>query len=285
MNKAIILDIDGVIIGSKEGINTPLPTVKVIDKLRVIQDNGIPVCLCTGRASVGIVDIVKEIELDCYHITDCGAITLNPLTNKVFEKHLLESEEIEKIIKLANAHDIDIMLNIPLKYYMANEKKSSLLDVTATAMYNKKPTFTNDLSQTAKEEDIIGAVLCVPDMESRKNLEKLLEDLDLNSEIVWTKSMLEPDAEFAVITAKDISKASAVKKVIEDIGLSLENALGVGDTMGDWVFMEYCGYVGTLGNADDELKKLVNERDTRGIIGKSVDENGIIDILDWYMSK
>ena len=46
--------------------------------------------------------------------------------------------------------------------------------------------------------------------------------------------------------------------------------------------MELCGSVATVENATEELKRLVTAKTTGGFIGPSVDENGILPILEHF---
>ena len=41
-------------------------------------------------------------------------------------------------------------------------------------------------------------------------------------------------------------------------------------------------YAGAMGNASDELKQLVSTKGERSSVGGTVDENGILDILDYF---
>lgn len=45
---------------------------------------------------------------------------------------------------------------------------------------------------------------------------------------------------------------------------------------------EHCGYAGAPGNATAELKGLIGSKGKQSFVGKSVDENGILDIFDYF---
>ncbi len=81
-----------------------------------------------------------------------------------------------------------------------------------------------------------------------------------------------------------ISKKTAAKEVAENLHVSFENILGVGDTAGDWEFMSQCKYVGVMGNASDELKTLAKTKGQENFyIGSSVNEHGVIDIIAHFI--
>ncbi|HUQ85673.1 MAG TPA: HAD hydrolase family protein [Candidatus Limnocylindrales bacterium] len=60
MIKAIITDVDGVIIGEKIGYNSPHPHSAVLSALKDIRGKGIPVALCTAKPYYAILDIIKD---------------------------------------------------------------------------------------------------------------------------------------------------------------------------------------------------------------------------------
>jgi len=76
MIKAIITDVDGVIVGDKTGVNFPLPNATIIRKLKELKKSGIPIILCTGKPSYTINDIIIKAELDNPHISDAGFIDI-----------------------------------------------------------------------------------------------------------------------------------------------------------------------------------------------------------------
>ena len=47
--KAIILDVDGVIVGDRAGFNAPYPPTEVINKLKQIRENSVYVILCSDK--------------------------------------------------------------------------------------------------------------------------------------------------------------------------------------------------------------------------------------------
>jgi hydroxymethylpyrimidine pyrophosphatase-like HAD family hydrolase len=103
--------------------------------------------------------------------------------------------------------------------------------------------------------------------------------------MAWSIHMPMLPLQFAIITAPGITKRRAALDIAEILNVPLDKFLAVGDSASDWKFIEVCGYGAAMGNASDELKKLVAGKGEKGYIGKSVDENGIIEIIDWYMER
>jgi hydroxymethylpyrimidine pyrophosphatase-like HAD family hydrolase len=86
--KAIILDVDGVIIGEKVGFNSPYPNEIVTNAMKTIQNSGIPISLCTAKPHFAIDKIIQDSDLDNVHITDGGGVIIDPIKNIVLKKIL-----------------------------------------------------------------------------------------------------------------------------------------------------------------------------------------------------
>lgn len=78
------------------------------------------------------------------------------------------------------------------------------------------------------------------------------------------------------LTAKGISKGSAVTDVLNHFHVSKEDAYGFGDSMNDMEMMEACGYSIAMGNAAPEVKNISN------YITDDFDHDGIYNALKHF---
>src|SRR5438067_7712890 len=106
MIKAIITDIDGIIVGEKIGFNSPHPNNKVLHALRTIREKGIPICLCSGKPHYAIGEIIKRAKLHNPHITDGGAVTIDPIDNIIVEKHILDKKLAKEVLCTCRANNV-----------------------------------------------------------------------------------------------------------------------------------------------------------------------------------
>ncbi|PIW73028.1 hypothetical protein CO005_03635, partial [Candidatus Roizmanbacteria bacterium CG_4_8_14_3_um_filter_34_9] len=88
--KAIILDVDGVIVGDKEGFNAPYPPQVVINKLKQIRENGIYVILCSAKPYYSVKKIVDDAHLNNIQTALAGAILIDPTNLQVIKKHVID---------------------------------------------------------------------------------------------------------------------------------------------------------------------------------------------------
>jgi len=118
--------------------------------------------------------------------------------------------------------------------------------------------------------------------DDKKRLIELFEPFKNDLTLSWGIHPIALPHLFGIITAKGISKKQAALEIANSIRVKPEEMLGVGDSTSDWQFIETCGYAGAMGNASEELKQLVcSKGKENSFIGKSVDENGILDIFNY----
>jgi HAD superfamily hydrolase (TIGR01484 family) len=278
MIKGLILDVDGVLTGKKKGYNYPLPHPSIIETLKILRKKNIIVTLCTGRGTFTLNEIVNLAHLDNVHIGDAGAMVIDILDNKIIDKHLINQTYVLNIIQNLTLKNIYTELYTQNGYYV---QKNLVNDITEihTNIINKKPSIIDSLENNIKELSVVKITLIVNN-EIHKNIisewfTKYYDVLELH----WAVAPAAPGYQFALITMKNISKKQAAILVSQYSKVPLNEMLGVGDGMLDWEFMQVCGYVGAMGNASQELKDKVLSKGEYGYIGKSVDENGLLDIL------
>src|SRR6185437_2827014 len=117
MIKAIITDVDGVLSGSIKGYNFPLPHQDVIDALSKIHQKGIPIILCSAKFSFTILGAIKAAKLNNPHITDAGALVIDPLDNKIIKQHNLSDLVVNKIISEFLLNKLHLEVYTPSDYY------------------------------------------------------------------------------------------------------------------------------------------------------------------------
>lgn len=282
MIKAVILDVDGVIVGNQQGINFPTPHKEIIQALKRINAGGIPVILCTARNQTLIQNIIKHTKINNPHITHGGALIINILENKIIEKNVIDKNIVKEILLNLLQNNIYIELYTPNKYYVQKNQVSKFTD-KRTNLLQAKPEVVPSLISIAGEKEIIKIVACEQKITEKSIIEKILKKINNEIDHVWSTNPHFKTAKFCIITAPNISKGQAAKKVLERLGLSFDTTLGIGDTSGDWNFMKLCKYAATLKNGDEEIIKLVKTKgEGNYYIAPHVDANGFLDILNYF---
>ncbi len=97
--KAIILDVDGVIVGEKIGFNAPYPHSDIINKLKQIRKKGIYISLCSAKPYYSVKRIVDDAHLSNIQTSLGGAILFDPVGNKILQKHVIDNDAAADLIK------------------------------------------------------------------------------------------------------------------------------------------------------------------------------------------
>jgi len=280
--QAIITDVDGVIVGKNLGVNFPLPNDLVIRKLKELHKKGIPIVLCTAKFQSGIQELVKRTELNNPHITDGGALIIDPLDNKIIKKHTFEKQLVHEIVQRCIEKNIYVEAFGVDEYFI---QTSQVCDITPkhTAILQQEPIIVDDLQKHLAMIDAIKVISFAKNDEEKATIDLLLEDVADMIHVVWTMHPTMLPTRVCIITINGVSKKTAAKKVLEYLKISPKETLGIGDTLGDWNFMSLCNYVATVGDESQELKNLAKAKgEGNYFIGSSVDKNGMIDIIDYF---
>jgi HAD superfamily hydrolase (TIGR01484 family) len=277
--KTVFLDIDGVIIGTRHGDNFPQPNIVVQEKLKKIKGSGIKVTLCTAKAFFCVKNTIDICELNAYHITDGGAVIYNPFTG---EKHITPmekaiSQQVVKELEAANLYTEAYTID---NYFITK----SDLEITEkhTEVLGIDPQIVKDLNTIIGKEEVIKIMLIARNAEEEATINEIGKKYTESLSLSWGVHPTMLPMQVAWFTAKGINKKSALEKVMALENSAPENSLAVGDSTGDWNFMQVCKYVATLENGTADLKKFIKARGTDGCLAPSVEENGILFIFNTF---
>ncbi len=254
MVKLIVLDVDGVIVGSKKGENFPYPSEKVILALKKIRESGIPIILCSGKYHTAIDPIILKANLNNPHITDSGGLIINPITGTT-EAFEIEKGIVKEVLSECIAKHIRIEAFSERNFFI---QKNQIDEFTKKRHHilQEEPTIADSIPEAVTNEKIIKIIALAKDDKEKKVAEDFIQPFAKRINFVWTIHPATGTVNYCLITSKTTSKILALRKVNKSLGISLDDALGVGDTLGDWEFMRECGYTATMGDATEKLKRL-----------------------------
>lgn len=283
MIKAAILDVDGVIVGDQPGTNFPLPHTEAIQKFREVHATGIPIILCTAKFGFAIEDIIKQAGLNNPHISNAGAVVFDPIEDAITRKHTIAPEAVQAYIADCLEAGVLTEAYTPDDYYIQRSQARQFADFLSRrkAVIQKEPVLVESLPEAAAAQDVIKMIAFT---ETKSRVESITDKFEGRLNALWTTHPYLLPMHINIITAPGVSKAHASQEVLESLGISFEDTLGVGDTAGDWKFMELCGYAATLANGDDEIKRLIRtKREGKYFTAPHVNDNGILDIFEHFL--
>lgn len=284
--KGIILDVDGVIVGEKIEFNSPNPHEDVINKLKQLKDEGISISLCTAKPHFSIGEIIKNAGLDNYHIADGGSVIINPINNTIVKKHILDKKIVKQILEVYIKNNVYTEIYTVDNYYI---QKSQENDITPqhTHILQAKPVMLNDIVEESVKYDVTKIMPIALNEEDQIRVKTMFEEMNTGVTLSWGIHPIANPLKFGIITAPGISKKGGAIEISKNMNIPLENILAVGDSTSDWQFIELCGYGAAMANASDKLKELVQTKEEKHyyVGNKTVDENGIIEILEYFENK
>lgn len=283
--KGIILDVDGVIVGEKIGYNSPNPHIDVINKLKQIRNQGIPISLCTAKPHFSIGTIIKEAGLNNYHIADGGSVIINPIDNKIVKKHIIDKTAVKEVLTMF------IKNNIYTEFYTVDNyfiQKNQECDITPKHIHilQDNPIVVDDLIEESLNQEVTKIMPIALNEQDQIRVAELFKKMNTDLTLSWGIHPVANPLKFGIITAPGISKKQGAIEISKNMSVDLKDILAVGDSTSDWQFIELCGYGAAMGNASEKLKELVQTKGENNFyIGKDVDENGIVEILDYFIKQ
>ncbi|VVA43668.1 conserved hypothetical protein [Candidatus Roizmanbacteria bacterium] len=279
--KAIVLDVDGVIVGDKAGFNAPYPSLEVINKLKQIREKGIYIILCSAKPYYSVKKIVDDAQLNNIQTALAGAILIDSSNLTVVKKHVIENNIATGLTKKILDNNIYIEAYTTDKYFIQKNQKNEITKLHNFTL-SFEPIMVEDMINQIKKSEIIKILPVTKTDEERKIVEQIFSEYKERLVIGWSTHPAIKGYFFGNITTSGISKKQSILEIVNLYQIKTEDILGVGDSLTDWDFIGVCGYAGAMGNATKDLKKLVLSKGRSGYVGKSVDENGIIDIFEHF---
>jgi 5-amino-6-(5-phospho-D-ribitylamino)uracil phosphatase len=267
MKYLISLDIDGTILNHQGHLS--LSTKHTI---RHLKNQGHIVMLATGRPLTGAMPIYHELDLDTPIITDNGSCIDHPKNHQFSTQRTYMSVDImHALFKHVKAHLNCAFFNIEDKVYAYR--------------YNAKlERIFSGLSQDIVIEKNLDEIYERPTgliflMKPRKKhvLESYIQMHFANTIAyrLWGE-----DHESAVyeIYLKHVSKASAIKYVLDYFGISQEHWISFGDGINDIEMIKEAGHGVAMKNAHRDLLKYAKH-----VTQLTNDEDGVAQYLTDYL--
>lgn len=233
--KIIFFDIDGTLLDEKT-LKVPESTVQAI---KLARENGHICIVNTGRPSCTIDPVIKEVGFDGY-IYGCGTqivyhnqeITHNQL-NQAIRKHVIE-------------------LSFECKVYSVLEGKYS--------MYFPN-TLRNDFVKEFKhryvqlgfpindycKDDIVEFDKLTVWYDDESDIDRFRKGLENDFDII------QRDIDFVEIVPKCYSKAGGIQKLIDYLGMSIDQTISIGDSTNDLTMLTYTKESVAMGNSNPIL--------------------------------
>lgn len=276
--KLIALDLDGTLLDSNGIISN-----KTCDAIKEAVKRGIEIVLATGRNIGLICEEIKAIDGIRYAITSNGAAVIDIREERVIFSNFINLDILKRIIDLIKNYPIVIELYADGHAYVDkdvfdNPEKYNLNENQIHLMsYNH--ILIDKFFDLIDESKDINWIKCVEKINipflNEDIKKKVLKSLSNEFDELKITSSGKDNIEINISSA---NKGNGLEKLVNILGIRLEEVAAIGDNNNDIEMIERSGLGIAMGNAIDEIKNKA------GYVTVDNDKNGaaeaIIKILD-----
>ncbi len=237
MKKVVFFDIDGTLIDCLNGITDITPRVK--KAIGALQVKGNYVFIATGRPYAFLNEALRNFGFDGFVLTNGADVKVK---DKCIYKEAINKKLVKELVDNFEKLNIEYILQGETYSYIKDEYKNlhSLYD-----SYSIPKKYLQG-NYNLEEVDIFKIEMLCND---KKGMDYCLSLGNGNFDYVHNLE----EGSFELYS-KTNSKASGILKVLDFLGIPLENSYAFGDGKNDIEMLSTVGLGIAMGNADDHVK-------------------------------
>ena len=264
--KVLALDLDGTLTNSEKKVSKR--TKEVLEKA---MKQGVRVVLASGRPTMGILPLAKELnmkEYGGYILAYNGAMIIDCKSEKVVYENALPMDCIETLCKVAKKYEVAILS------YRGNE----VITENDTDPYVLKECFVNK-TKAHKVKNLTNAItspvakcLIVGENEKLVPVKQYLEELFQDQLNIFFS-----EPYFLEIMPLGVEKSSSLSRLLKILKTNRSHLMACGDGLNDITMLEYAGLGVAMENGCKEAKEKAD------VITKSNDQDGVAIAVEKYI--
>lgn len=215
--KLIVFDIDGTLVGSSHQIHSY--TKKVLLRL---HDIGMPFTLATGKILPATKAQADELQIKLPLIFSNGSV-LQMSSGEILYHECLPEEVAQKVIRISEERGEDLVIYMDDKIFMKamNDNIYPIYSMVNSGLYE-----IGSWKNISSQLDQVTKCLFI-DQTSQQNLLEL-EKVFL-SEFSGLADVVHTSAKLVEVMPKDVTKASAVRRLASGMGIRMSEVMAFGD--------------------------------------------------------
>lgn len=260
--KLLVLDIDGTLTNSKKEITAA--TKQAIQDLLL---RGNKVILASGRPTPGMRRFEKELELERYGgylLSFNGAHIMECRSGEVVYQRLLALTLLPRLYKFARDNGCGLVTYLgeqvisafPMDEYIEIEARINGMPVRHVENFLDFVDFS------------INKCLMTAPPEKAQVFERQLQEKLGN-----VASIYRSEPYFIEIMPQNVTKATALERILEALGMKRENMVCCGDGFNDIAMIRYAGVGVAMGNAQPVVKEAAD------YITATNDQDGVVEVI------
>ncbi|MGE7927118.1 Cof-type HAD-IIB family hydrolase [Lysinibacillus xylanilyticus] len=250
MKKILFFDVDGTLYNSEK-----ILPASAKEALLEARRNGYEIAIATGRAPFMIQSLLEELDINTY-VTFNGQYVV--YRGEIVYTNGVEKDELSKIIAFGNArHEPVVFLDD--QRMIASVGNNEMISESLNTL---KYPYPNIDSTYYMQNGVYQTLIFMEEKD-----EHLYREAFPNVQFVrWHRYSCD-------ILPKGGSKAAGIEKVLEKMGLTLNDAIAFGDGINDIEMLQAVGTGVAMGNGHERVKAVATH------IAEHVDEDGLAKIM------
>lgn len=261
--KLMAVDMDGTLLTSEKTISPK--TVEAVEKA---YDAGKYVTISTGRPIQGLSKYEDIIKPDVPVITYNGAMIIKLHSQEVLFHQCVDSASAKEVIEKGNEIGTTVIVWSDNKLYAnkINDRVNSY-----KLLSGLEPILIEDIDKLVKQG--VTKMLWLDEAEKHFEYQKMLDETLVNRRIVYCTSQ----PTFLEFMGEGVSKAVALEKLGQMLGILREESIAVGDGFNDLEMIEYAGLGIAMENAPEAVKEKAD------YITDGNDNDGVAKAIEKFM--
>ena len=246
--KLIVLDLDGTLTNSKKEISS-----RNRETLIRIQEQGIRLVLASGRPTYGIVPLANELrmnEFGGFILSYNGGEIINWETKEMMYENVLPNEVVPVLYECARTNHLSILTYDGAEIVTENSQDP----------YVQKEAFLNKMAIRETNDFLTDITLPV--------------ESELCIRLQGKINVFRSEPYFLELVPQGIDKALSLSVLLENIGMTREEVIAIGDGYNDLSMIKFAGMGIAMGNAQEPVKKAAD------YITLTNDEDGVAEAIE-----
>lgn len=265
MYKLIALDMDGTLLNSDKKIST-----ENFNAIQAARKKGTKVILATGRPLAGVKRYLKNLDMlseNEYVVSFNGGLVQNCGTEEIISKTTLSFDDYRDLYELSTSLNCNIHALTDKEVLTPKHNEYTQIE----ADINEIPI----IESTLEELDPNTTIVKVMFIDHKDVLDRVVQELPeyIKEKYTIVRSM----PFFLEFLHKTVNKGFGVSIVADQLGISKDEIICMGDAENDLHMLEYAGLGVAMENAFPKVKEIAN------YITLSNDNNGVAHVINKFV--